>query len=69
MIGIKDQEELLTTRVSEDEEFEQILESPDLNVQLDMDTDESEEVRPTRKKEKKAELDVEDPDAFDDEDD
>jgi len=38
----KDQEQLPAVGLSEEEAFEQILESPDLNVQLDMDPDDLE---------------------------
>jgi DNA-directed RNA polymerase subunit omega len=47
----KEQEEPLVAGVTEEEVFEKILESPDLNVQLDMDPDEL-EAAPAKKKAK-----------------
>ena len=46
-----EQEEPQVAGVTEEEAFEQILESPDLNVQLDMDPDELDE-EPAKKKAK-----------------
>jgi DNA-directed RNA polymerase subunit omega len=68
----KDQEQRQLVGVSEEEAFDQILESPDLNVQLDMDPEELEQSATRKKegKEDKEEDDLEDFDEeFDDEDD
>jgi DNA-directed RNA polymerase subunit omega len=67
----KDQESRQVIGVSEEEAFDQILESPDLNVQLDMDPEELEQSAASRKagKEEKDEDDLEDFDEdFDEED-
>jgi DNA-directed RNA polymerase subunit omega len=68
----KDQEPRQLVGVSEEEAFDQVLESPDLNVQLDMDPEELERSASKKKagKEDKEEDDLEDFDEdFDDEDD
>ena len=57
----KDQEEVQAAAVSEEEEFNQILESADLNVQLDLNPEELDE-RQLKKKGPKAAADEEDED-------
>ncbi len=58
----KEQEEIPAAGVSEEEAFDQILESPDLNVQLDMDPEELDAKTAAKKKGGKAskEADLED---------
>jgi len=61
----KEQEEPRVAGVTEEEAFEQILESPDLNVQLDMDPAEFEE--DSAKKKGRGQKDEDDLDDFDEE--
>lgn len=51
-------EELLAVGVTEDEEFSQLLDSPDLNVQLDLDPEELDEAKAKKKGSKKFEDDL-----------
>ena len=52
-----DQEELPAEAASEDEEFAQLLESPDMNVQLDLDPEELDARKPKKKASKADEED------------
>jgi len=53
-----DQEELLAAGATEDEEFKQLLDSPDLNVQLDLDPEELDEAKAKKKAGQKSDDDL-----------
>jgi len=55
-----DQEELQPGTVTEDEEFSLLLESPDLNVQLDLNPEELDEDQAKKKSAKARDADEED---------
>ena len=62
------QEEQLPGTATEDEEFTQLLESPDLNVQLDLNPEEMDEDEARKKSSKSRDTDEEDePEDFEDE--
>jgi len=63
----REQEKNASVEISEEEAFEQILESPDLNVQLDMDPDEL-EAKPSKKKAGKEDEEEDDLEEFEEED-
>ena len=68
LLSEKEQEKAAAVEITEEEAFEQILESPDLNVQLDVDPDELDS-KPAKKKAGKGdEEDEDDLDEIDEED-